>query len=152
MHPQTHFLVALFLGEILVKLEILSHKAVIICAVLAVLIDLDHWASFIIKHKEFNFRKAWNTATIKHENERTFIHHKIGFLLVLVFLLIMFLFNRLVFWVVGTAYLSHLFLDYIHVVGKKKFKVKELDFWMNITGFELVLDGVLVIGIILLLI
>lgn len=152
MYPQTHFLLALFLGEILVRFGILGQKAVVVTAVLAVLIDLDHWVAFIIRHKKYSFKKAWNAATISHENERTFIHHKTGFI-VMVSLLVIFLFvNRLVFWVLGTAYLSHMFLDYVHVIERKKFKFKELGFWMNITGFELALDFVLIFGIIFLLV
>ena len=78
MYPQTHFLMALFLGEILVKLDLLNQKAVIVCAVLAVLIDLDHWVAFIVHHRQFNFRKAWNIAALSHkETERTFIQYPI---------------------------------------------------------------------------
>ncbi|MBW2963223.1 metal-dependent hydrolase [Candidatus Woesearchaeota archaeon] len=152
MYPQTHFLAALFLGEVLLKLGVLSQKTVVVCAVLAVLIDLDHWAAFMIRHHEFSLKKAWNAATVKHENERTFIHHRTGFIIMAAILLITFLFNRLVFWVLGTAYLSHMFLDYVHVIEKKNFRFKELGFWINITGFELVLDFVLIFVIILLLV
>ena len=153
MYPQTHFLTALFLGEVLVRLGMLSHEAVIVCAVLAVLIDLDHWVSFIVRHGRFSLRKAWNIAAMSHkETERTFVHHKTGFIVMTVILLIMLLFNRLVFWVLGIAYYSHMFLDYVRVMEKKMFKFKEMGFLMRITGFELALDVALVMGIILLLV
>ncbi|MCK4589928.1 MAG: metal-dependent hydrolase [Nanoarchaeota archaeon] len=153
MYPQTHFLTALFLALILVKLEVLGYYGALVCAILAVLMDLDHWIAFVFKKHKVSFLKAWNAATVKHADwERTFVHHKLGFGIVSVILLIFLLFNRLVFWVVGIAYYSHMFLDYVHGVERKKYRFRELGFFFEITWFELALDVVLLIGIVLILV
>lgn len=152
MYPQTHFLAAWFLSLILVKLGILSHKAALVCAVLAVLLDLDHWIAYVIHERKLSIKKAWNVAAVTHDfEERTFIHHKTGFIVMTIFLILMLLFNRLVFWVAGIAYYSHMFLDYVHVWGRGKIiKFKEMGFGFQISGFEIILDFILLMGIIFL--
>ena len=61
----------------------------------------------------------------------------------------MFFLNQMVFWVMALAYYSHMFLDYFNFgIKSKSFKFKEIGFGFKINGFELLLDGVLVLGII----
>lgn len=153
MYPQTHFLLAMLLALVLVKLEVIGYWGALACAIIAVLIDLDHWVAFVFKKQKVSFLKAWNTATVKHADwERTFVHHKLGFEIVTAILLIFLLFNRLVFWVLGVAYYSHMFLDYVHDIERRRFRFRELGLFIEITWFELALDMVFVIGIILLLV
>ena len=82
MYPFSHFLFALFIGEIFVKLNLLNHDLALLVAVIAVLIDLDHFIYYSIKHKDWNLKHAWNAAVSGREKERTFIHFKWGFLII----------------------------------------------------------------------
>jgi len=76
MYPFSHFLFALLIGEIFVKLGFLNHDLALLVAVIAVLIDVDHFIFYSVKHKDWDLKHAWNAAVSGHEKERTFIHFK----------------------------------------------------------------------------
>jgi len=153
MYPQTHFLTALFLGLILARLGVLGYYGALACGILAVLVDLDHWLVFVITKRKISFWKVWNAATIKHIDwERSFIHHRTGFIILSLIITIFWLFNPKISWILGVAYYSHMFLDYVHVSFKKKYQFKKIGLLFNMTGFELILDFVLILGIVFLLV
>ena len=151
MYPQTHFLLPFFIAEILVKLNILNHEYAILTGLIGVFIDIDHFIKFAVYHKDFNVKHAWNTAVVKHESERTFIHHKTGFFLITIFNIILFFLNRTMFWVISLAYYSHMILD-MKLDAKKILNIKEKGFIINLPVYELILDLLLVIGVVLLII
>ena len=156
MYPHTHFLFAFLLAEILVKFDILSHKLAVLVALIAVLIDIDHYIYYGVKHNSWDIRKAWNAATVTHEKgERTFIHHSIGFFIITALIIIGFYFNKTVFWILTIGYYSHIFLDYVNLNIlriKRSLRFKEEGFVVDIPVHEVVFDLLLIVGIALLLI
>ncbi len=156
MNPHTHFLFAFLLAEILVKFGILSHKLAVLVALIAVLIDIDHYIYYGVKHKSWDLRKAWNAATVTHEKGgRTFIHHRVGFLIITALVIISFYLNKTVFWILAIGYYSHIFLDYVNLDIlriKRSLRFKEEGFVVNVPVHEIVFDLLLIVGIALLLI
>ena len=150
MYPQTHFLFSFFLGEIFVKLGIITHKSAVIAGLLGGFIDVDHLIEFVRHHKDWNLKHVWNAAVVEHEIcERTFIHHKLGFVLTTIFIVLLILINRITeVLVISFAYYSHLFLDYIpiDVRGMKKFTIRKEGFIIKLPLFEVIIDIVLLLG------
>lgn len=155
MYPQSHFLFALFISLIFVKYGIFDYKIALLIAIIAVLVDIDHFINFIIRKGDYSLRDAWNAGILKHMKERTFIHHYLGFILITAIIVLLFFFNRTWFWIVGISYYSHMFLDYakLNVLKiKGKITIKEAGFVEKINKFELLFDVFLIIGIVLLMI
>src|SRR3989338_8802252 len=104
MLPHTHFLVALLLGVMGVKYNLFSYHEAFIIAFISMLIDLDHLFSYYLKHRRWSIKQAWNAAIVKHEQERSFIQHQSGFILVSFFLFILLFINKKVTFILGLAY------------------------------------------------
>ncbi|MBR9706051.1 hypothetical protein GOV14_03390 [Candidatus Pacearchaeota archaeon] len=154
MHPPTHFLFAFLLGEVFVKFNLLSHELALIAGIIGLLIDLDHYIYYIIVHKNFSLKGAWNAAVVHHEHERTFIHHESGFLLVTIFILLLSIFRLDWFLVVAIGYYSHVFLDYAHLNIfniRKIIKEKEGGFVIRYPLYELIFGILILLGLVLLL-
>lgn len=155
MYPQTHFLFSFLIALIFVKFNVFNYKIALLIAIVALLIDIDHFIIFIIKRKEWNLKDAWNAEVKgKFKHARTFIHHYLGFILITIFIIILFFINKNLFWIVGLGYYSHMFLDYAHLNVlkiKEKMIIKEEGFIMKVDKFEILFDIFLVIGIILLI-
>ena len=116
MYPFSHFLFAFLIGKIFVKLGFLNHDLVMLVAVIAVLIDVDHFVFYSVKHKDWNLKHAWNASVLGHEKERTFIHFKWGFLIITLVFVVLYFFNFTVFLILALAYYSHIFLDFAQEV------------------------------------
>ncbi|MBT3691489.1 hypothetical protein HOD75_02940 [archaeon] len=154
MYPFTHFLFAFFIGEILVKYNIFNHQIALITALIATLIDIDHFIYYGIKHKDWNLKHAWNGAVYKKEPERTFIHHKLGFILITLIIIATYFINPIISYILAIAYYSHMFLDYIpqiFITPQKTIKTKEAGFRINIALYEIIFIILLIIGIIFLI-
>ncbi len=158
MFPQTHFLLPFFLAEILVKFNLLDHKAAILAGLLAVFIDIDHYVAYVINHryKDFSVKRAWNASVIKQKRDITFIHHPLAFIVVLIILAILYVYNNSWLLIIGLAYFPHLILDGIEgglrKYNPRYFRIKKYGFMIDISYYELVLDIVLIISIIILLV
>jgi len=155
MYPQSHFLFAFFIAIIFVKFNIFGYEIALLIAVLAVLVDIDHFIIFVIRKGDYSLRDAWNAGILKHIKERTFIHHYVGFILLTTIIVLLFFLNRTWFWIITLAYYSHMFLDYaklniLKIKGKRI--IKKAGFIEKISNFELLFDIFLMIGIILFLI
>lgn len=154
MYPWSHFLFGFLIGLVFVKLGYFGYGIAILIGILAVLVDLDHYFYYGIKHKTWNFRKAWNAGSVIHEKgERTFIHHLKGFIIMAFISAIIFLISRTFGIVVASAYYSHMALDYwswnfIKIRGEEKFKEKKFSF--SVPNYELFWDGIFIAGIVLL--
>lgn len=114
------------------------------------IIDADHFIYFALRHKDVNFRRAWNAATVRHESgERTLVHHWKGFAIITIIALIISFLNTTVFWAVILGYYSHVFLDYARLREKfhmeRCFIIKEKGFRFHVHVFELVFDAVLLV-------
>jgi hypothetical protein len=155
MYPQSHFLFALFISLIFVKFGVFSYQVALIIAIIAVFVDIDHFINFIIRRKDYKLKDAWNAIVVRHFHGRTFIHHIIGFTIITGIILALFFLNRTWFWIIGLAYYSHMFLDYVklNILKIKGIEtIKELGLVERISKFELMFDIFLVIGIVLLVI
>lgn len=155
MYPQSHFLFSLLTALIFVKLNVFDYKIALLIALVAVLIDIDHFILFIIKRKEWSFKDAWNADVKgKFRHARTFIHHYLGFILITTFIVVLFFINKNLFWIIGLGYYSHMFLDYAHLnvlkIREKKI-IRGFGLMEKINKFELLFDIFLIVGIILLL-
>ena len=156
MYPQSHFLFSLLIALILAKLHIFDYRIALIIALVAVFMDIDHFIIFIIKRKDWKLKDAWN-AEVKgnFKHAKTFIHHWLGLILITAITVALFFVNKTLFWIIGLAYYTHMFLDYAHLNVlkiKERMTIKEFGLIERINKFELLFDIFLLIGIILLLI
>ena len=127
----------------------------LLVGIIGLLVDLDHYVTFIIKYKErdFSIRDAWNRAVKGMYRGRSFIHHNIGITWITIILFLLFFWNRYWFWVFSLGYYSHLFADYVHLNFLKireNVTIKEEGFIMKINKFELLFD--LFLGVIIILV
>jgi len=155
MYPQSHFLFSFLIALIFVKFGVFDYKIALLVGVFAVLMDIDHYITFIFKYKEMDFKDAWNKAVKGLYAGRSFIHHIIGFILMTTLIILLYYFNKTWFWIIGLGYYTHMFLDYAHLNVlkiKEKMIIKELGVIEKINKFELLLDIFLIIGIVLLII
>ncbi len=155
MYPQSHFLFSLLVALIFVKFAVFDYRIALLIALVAVLIDLDHFIIYIIKRKEWSLKDAWNADVKgKFRNARTFIHHYVGFMIITLIIVGCFFVNKNLFWILGLGYYTHMFLDYAHLNVlhiKEKMTLKEFGLIERINKFELLFDIFLAIGIVLLL-
>jgi len=152
MYPLTHFLISFFMGLLLVKYGYFSLIQAIFTGLVGLLIDLDHFISYVFIKKDFNFKNAWN-AVVKHKfEERTFIHHLPGFLIFTLILIVLFFINKVWFLILAIGYYSHMFLDYFNFREwsriKEQIKFKEEGFRFKIPLYEIILDVILILLII----
>lgn len=151
MYPQSHFLFALLIAEILVAFNLLNHQFAFLTAVIAVVVDFDHYAMFVLKYKCLRPKEFWNSHVLeKNKIERTSIHHFPGFSIALLISVILFFVNLTAFFVFVTAYFSHLFLDYLPRTKRKRLELKPFGFMMKISIYEIIFDFVLIAAILLL--
>lgn len=153
MYPLTHFLISFLIGLILAEQGYFTFIQAIITGFVGLLIDMDHFIYYFAKKRDFNLRKAWN-AVVRHTmEERTFIHHLPGFLISTFLLLILFFINKIWFWILFIGYYSHILLDYLNFRSwlkvKKKIKFKEEGFIFKIPLYEIILDFILIISILI---
>ena len=143
MYRQTSFLVALLCATIAAKFGFLSQSQAFTAAVLAVLIDLDHFFSYLFQHRSLNLREAWNNA-INNHNDETFLHTLKGFVVFSILQSIIYVFNPAWAQVLSIAYWSHLLLDTLHILtrsaAEKYFDIRGFGFTVQLTIAELVLS------------
>jgi len=154
MNPHTHFLFPFFIALILTKLNLISWKLAVLCGLIGVLIDLDHYIEYILhsKSNRFSLRSCWNNAIRLHRfNQRSFIHHWRGFLILSLIFLIVLFFSWKISLILVISYYSHIFLDYIHLKKEKLLRWKLCELFMKESRLEIILDILLVLGIIVLI-
>ena len=155
MYPQTHFLFSFLIALIFAKYGVFDYKIAFFIAILAVLMDIDHFIVFALKKHNYSLKDAWNADIGGKYKGRTFLHHYSGFILITIIVTILFFLNKTWFWIIALSYYSHIFLDYakLNILKiKEKMTINELGFKEKINKFELLFDIFLVIGIVLLLI
>lgn len=156
MYPQTHFLFSFLIALIFAKYGVFDYKIALVIALVAVLVDLDHFILYIIKRKDWSLKDAWNADVKgKFRHARTFIHHYLGFALITIIIIVLFFVNKNLFWIFSLGYYSHMFLDSAHLnilKIKEKLVIKRFGFIERINKFELLFDIFLIIGIVLLVI
>jgi hypothetical protein len=154
MNLQTHFLFPFFIALILTKLNLISWKLALLCGLIGVLIDVDHYVEQIAHSKtnRFSLKVAWNNSIRFHRFEqRSFIHHWQGFLmLTLIFLIILF-FSWKISLILAIAYYSHILLDYAHLKKEKFLRWKVGKLFVKESYLEIFLDILLILGVIILI-
>lgn len=154
MNPHTHFLFPFFISVILVKLNILSWELAVVCGVIGVLVDIDHYVEYILHSKtnRFSLKACWNNSIRFHRfNQRSFVHEWFGALvLTLIFLVILF-FSWKTSLILAIAYYSHLFLDYLHLKRERFVRGRLGRIFVKETYLEFYIDVVLVVWLIVLI-
>ncbi len=161
MYPHTHMLFPFFIGEILVKLGYVNQKFVFIAVFVGVFIDIDHLLKHLYLTGEFSLRRTWNAGVVKHEQDRTFLHHIPAIMTLTV--LFAFLCLYYPYWTLAVAlgYYSHMLLDHIslkrgfvdYITTKeswgfwKPVKIKLFGLQMRLAKHEIVFDVLLIIGL-----
>jgi len=153
MLPQTHFLFALLVAMVFNKLGHLSVKLVIITAILAVLIDLDHLVEYFVHRKKISLKNTWNNAVRFHKfEERSFVHHIQGFVIVTGTVAFLAFLYWKVALVMAIAYYTHMLLDYVHMKKDKFLRFKFANLYFKEAYQEIALDAVLLLSILLVLV
>ncbi len=162
MYPQSHFLFPLLIGLILEKLGYVGYDFVLIAVLVGVLIDLDHPLHHFFKTGELSVLKTADDAFKKHIDDRTFLHHKLGMLVVTLFFIIFFAYFSYWTLAVAVGYYSHVLLDHITADGRlldnrtdKDYLGKRKPILLCLCGytvkialFEIVFDVVCVVGLV----
>ena len=91
-------------------------------------------------------------AVVDHDSvERTFIHHKLGLLLVTIAEIIIFFLNKTIFWIIAISYYSHILLDNLQDNCDKRiwkiYKFKIFGFVFKYPSYEIFFDLLAIIGI-----
>jgi len=155
MYPQSHFLFSFLIGLIFMKFGFFDLKIAFLVGLVGFFVDIDHYVKFIFSKGDFSLRDAWNRMARGIFGGRSFIHHKIGFIILTLVVVFLFFFNKTFFWILGLGYFSHMFLDYAHLNVLKireKITIKEFGFLEKIGKFELLFDLFLIISIFLVII
>ena len=153
MYPQTHFLASLLIAMIFAKFGVFDYKIAFFAALVGLFVDTDHFITYAFKYKKTSIKDAWNKAVKGLYVGRSFIHHKIGFILITMLVIFLFYINKTWFWIIIIGYYSHMFIDYTHLnilKIREKITIKEFGIMEKINKFEILLDIFLIIGIILL--
>jgi len=153
MYPQTHFLFSYLVALIFVKFGVFDYRTAFFVALVALLIDVDHFVKFVLRYNDFSLKDAWNRAVLGIYAGRSFIHHWIGFILITIIIVWLFFINKNLFWIFSLGYYSHMFVDYTHfniLKIREKMKIQEAGFVMKINKFEVLFDIFLIVGVVLL--
>ncbi|MBR9683106.1 hypothetical protein GOV03_01045 [Candidatus Woesearchaeota archaeon] len=155
MNLHTHFLLPFFIALILTKLNLLSWELAVMCGLIGMLIDFDHYLEHMLHQKEnrFSLKSAWNNSIKFHRfSQRSFIHHWQGFLILSLLFVIILFFSWEISLILAIGYYSHLFLDYIHLKKEKVLKWKLGNLFMKESRLEIILDIILILGIVILMV
>ncbi|MBW3013602.1 metal-dependent hydrolase [Candidatus Woesearchaeota archaeon] len=151
MYPHSHFLATFFLAEIFVRLGYISHRLALICAVIAVLIDLDHFIEYIIIYRRASLRQAWNACVTNKLYGRTAIHRVFGVVMFALVTLIISIFSLQWAIVIGLGYYSHLFMDLLYNLWEKRtertIKIKMFGYIIHTRRLEILIDLGLLVGL-----
>ncbi|MBI5072911.1 metal-dependent hydrolase [Candidatus Woesearchaeota archaeon] len=163
MYPQSHFLFPLFIGELLVKLGYVDQRFVIVAVIVGVLIDLDHSLHHFVMTGEISVMKTADDAFKKHIDDRTFIHHKNGMLIITILFIIISKYASYWAAAVMIGYYSHMLLDHITADGRLLDKRTNKDYlgktkpilfclWgytVKIAKFEIIFDLLMIVGLLI---
>ena len=148
MNVPSHFLFPLFIGLVLKKFGLISYEMVILCALVGVFVDIDHYIENIIhaKTNRYSLINAWNNAMKYHRfQQRSFIHHIEGFILLSTFIAVMVFVDLNWAVIVAVGYYSHMILDYIPLNQNKYMRWHISKIFFSETQGELNLDILIII-------
>lgn len=154
MNVHTHFLFPLFFGLLLYDFGYVSFSLAFLAAFTGMFVDVDHYIEHILHAKKdrFSLKATWNNSIKLHRFEqRSFVHHSEGAFWVTLFLLILFFYYPPVSLALTLGYYSHLFLDDLHLKREKFVRGTMAMLYLKESHFEVVLDVLLILGIVVLL-
>lgn len=155
MDPHTHFMFPFAIGLILMKFGIINWKWALLAGVIGVLVDIDHYIEHIFhaKTNRFSLLAAWNNSIKFHRfNQRSFIHYGNSALLLTMILGVIALFKWPLALILALGYYSHLILDLpYHLKKERPFQWKIGNFYLKETHFELLVDALLFVALVILL-
>lgn len=138
MLPVTHFLAGLSLGVFGYSQGLFPKEYVLFTALISTLIDLDHMVSYFASGRG-GLKAHWNRLVFDRlRHKRTFIHHAQGFVVVCFLIALLYKNNKQFFYCLGFAYISHMFLDHLHLRHTPYIKKYRLE------GFGLILPYTLI--------
>lgn len=151
MFPETPFLFAFAIALAFRNSNVISLKLAVICAFLAVFIDIDHYIEHIIhaRRNKFSLLDTWNN--IRHIPERSFIHHKIGIAIFTTLFLLIYLISPKISLIMAIAYYSHIILDYVKWHKVKYLRLMIFNFKIRETHTEMFINILLVVIILIML-
>jgi hypothetical protein len=133
MYPPTHFLAGLSIGAVGNKLGYFDIRETWALPFISMLVDIDHYLYFILKHKKFSFFEAWQSALSKREEgQRTVVHHVLGFFIFTTVLVVLWFIDQKWSLLLGLGYYSHILLDYLPIESKHvSFEIFKLKFCLS---------------------
>jgi len=95
---------------------------ILLTGILAVIIDFDHYLLFFLKYGILNpvtfLNKMAEISVTYSENDRSFIHRKIGMLIIFPIIGTVFLLSTRIGFILFVAYGTHMLLDHLHKFNK----------------------------------
>lgn len=162
MYPQSHFLFPLLIGLILEKLGYVGYDFVLVAVLVGVFIDADHPIHHFFMTGQLSITATADDAFKRHIDDRTFLHHKLGMIVMSLFLIIAFAYFPYWALAVAVGYYSHMLLDHVTADGRlldnrtsKDYLGKTEPIILNVCGyivqiakFEIVFDVFCVVGLV----
>lgn len=141
MYPHSHLLFPLLVGLILEKLGYVDPLWIVVAVLIGVFVDLDHPIKHFFLTGELNPKKAWNAGLVKHEDDRTFIHHKNGILGITLFFIVFYAYFP--YWTAAIAlgYYSHMLLDHFTMKKGLVDDVTNKLYWGKWKPYSLIIFG-----------
>jgi hypothetical protein len=166
MYPHSHALFPLLIGLVLEKFGYVGLDWILLAVLVGVFIDIDHLLKHLYLSGELSIRGTWNASIVKHEQDRTFLHHTNGIIGVGLLLLVGYVYWP--YWVsaVALGFFSHMLLDHYSLTRGFVDYMTDKDMWgfwkplqVSVFGLmfrfslhEIVLDMMMVLGLVVVLV
>jgi hypothetical protein len=165
MYPHSHGLFPLLVGLVLQKLGYVGYDWILVAVFVGVFVDIDHLLKHFYLSGELSIRGTWNSGIVKHEQDRTFIHHKKGILITGLLLLVGYAYWPYWASAVALGFFSHMFLDHYSLTSGFVDYMTDKKMWgywkpvrLSLFGFiftfslhEIMLDVMMVVGLVVVL-
>ncbi len=156
MYPHTHFIFALIAALIGLKLDLINLYLAVVLVLFSVLLDIDHLLLYHSIKKDWNLKRCWNTCIAEDYKRERMVFHCIYFVILLIMIsAILYLMKSSWSYVLVAGYFPHYFLDHLHLhLRRKKYKFSKIKIFgliMHLHKFELLLDFLSLIVLILIL-
>lgn len=148
MYPPVHFLFPFMLTFLLHQNGLIPLYPAFLAGFVGLFVDVDHYIEHMLyaKKDRFSLRRTWNNATYYHRfNERSFIHHWQGLLLLSLLFAAMAFFSWQTALAMAIGYYSHMLLDHVHMKKTSGFSFKGLYLRASKAEHGLVIASMLVI-------
>jgi hypothetical protein len=153
MQPNTHFAAGLFFGLAVANYFGMSYWWALVAGLIAMFIDVDHGIAYFLKFHKFSIKGCYNACCSHHfPKGRMFIHHKNGFLVITIALIILYAVNPFMSVLIAVAYYSHYILDHRifnpHIKGFDNYNIhtRPFGYIYNLSWREVLIETAFWIG------